>query len=218
MAEKGQLPKAYLRLDPNADAHPDLHAMVTMMLEANRQPERGRFKALERLRLLLGRKRLQACLDRDDLVVLGDGRWLLAGWDEWQEGDFTVGERMERLRNRKRNAAVTGGVTPTVTGRNPPSRASGVKASGDTTTPPHTPPAHGGGSNGNGDALRRERLEAKRRIEDRVEQARQFAIGGGYRLPTGWKRVIRGWFERGATLAHVQDGIEKGEHLPARRL
>lgn len=93
------------------------------------------------------------------------------------------------------------------------------------TTNPPDPPASAGGHpvNGNGhhppaDILRRERLEAKRRIEDQVEQARQFALGGGYRLPHNWRRTFRGWFERGASLAHVQEGIEKGDHLPARRL
>lgn len=116
MAERGQLPKAYLRLDPNADAHADLHALVTMMLEANRQPERGRFKALDRLRLLLGRKRLQACLDRADLVALEDGRWLLAGWDEWQEGDLRVGDRMRLIRGEK-NQGPTPGATRTANWR-----------------------------------------------------------------------------------------------------
>lgn len=98
-----------------------------------------------------------------------------------------------------------------------------LSPSPNTTTPPLTPPANGGGSNGNGhhpstDVLRRERKEARQRIEDQVEQARQFALGGGYRLARGWKRAFRDWFERGCSLASVQEGIEKGEHLPARKL
>lgn len=144
MAEKGQLPKAYLRADPNLDQHPDPGAMVILMCEANRQPERGRFKALDRARSIIGRKRMQACVDRGDLVAQPDGRWLLSGWDEWQEGDFTVGERMARLRAKKRNKVTAATVTPPSPGpslnRNGPSKASGVKASGtETATDPASP-------------------------------------------------------------------------------
>jgi hypothetical protein len=30
------------------------------------------------------------------------------GWQEWQEGDLTVRDRMAALRNRRRNGGVTG--------------------------------------------------------------------------------------------------------------
>lgn len=126
MAERGQLPKAYLRLDPNADAHPDLDAMVRFMCWANRQPDRGRFKTLDVMRKLIGRKRLQACIDRGDVEQIPDGRWLLVAWDDWQEGDLTVGERVARLRDRRRYKVTNGTVTSTVTKPLPPSEALGV--------------------------------------------------------------------------------------------
>ena len=97
---RGQLPKAYLRMSPNLDAHPDPGAMVILMCWANRQIPRGHFKTLDALRGALGAKRLKQCLDRGDLVRRRSGRYYLDGWDEWQEGDFTVGDRVARLRNR----------------------------------------------------------------------------------------------------------------------
>lgn len=120
---KGQLPKAYLRLDPLIDSHPDWEAMVLLMLWANRQPRRGYFKSLDVVKKLLGRKRLEACIARRDLARQGDGTFHLVGWEEWQEGDFTVGERMRRYRNKH----VTGAVTNGVTLPSPPSEALGSK-------------------------------------------------------------------------------------------
>ena len=116
---KGQLPKAYLRLDPLIDSHPDWAAMVTLVLWANRQPRRGYFKTLEVIRKLIGRRRLDACIARRDLAEQPDGTYYLLGWDDWQEGDFTVGERMRRYRNKH----VTGTVTNAVTLPSPPSEA-----------------------------------------------------------------------------------------------
>lgn len=98
------LPKVYLRLDPNLDAHADPEAMLKLMLWANRQPHRGRFRDLAVLRRVLGPKRLQAAIDRGDLREDEDGTgYYLAGWDEWQEGDHTVGERVARIRDRRKS-------------------------------------------------------------------------------------------------------------------
>ncbi len=48
MAERGQLPKAYLRIDPNLDStHPAPGDMVALLCAANRQPTRGYFKSVE---------------------------------------------------------------------------------------------------------------------------------------------------------------------------
>lgn len=100
---RGQLPKAYLRIDPNLDAtHPAPGDMVELLCAANRQPRRGLFKTRELALRVLGRPLLTKSLDRGDLVEVKDGLYV-AGWDEWQEGDLTVGERMSRLRSRKRN-------------------------------------------------------------------------------------------------------------------
>lgn len=101
------LPKAYLRLDPNIDQHDDPGAMVVLLCEANRQIPRGRFSNLTRLRQILGSKRLGVAIERGDLVWLSGSTYYVDGWDEWQEGDITVGERMFRMRGRRRNAAVT---------------------------------------------------------------------------------------------------------------
>jgi hypothetical protein len=109
---RGQLPKAYLRMSPNLDAHPDPGAMVILMCWANRQLPRGHFKTLDALRGALGVKRLKQCLDRGDLVRRRNGRYYLDGWDEWQEGDFTVGERVARLRNRRKGDPDAGGEGP----------------------------------------------------------------------------------------------------------
>lgn len=104
-------PKAYLRLDPNIDAHPDWEGIVLLMLWANRQPRRGYFQPAT-VTKILGRKRAQEFLvprpgkKRPDLVEQRDGTLYLDGWDDWQEGDLTVGERVRRLR-AKRSATVT---------------------------------------------------------------------------------------------------------------
>lgn len=101
--ERGQLPKAYLRIDPNIDhTHTSPGDMVTLLCAANRQPRRGLFKSPELALKVLGRGLLTRALKRGDLVSHGDGLYV-AGWDEWQEGDFTVGERMKRLRRRRNN-------------------------------------------------------------------------------------------------------------------
>lgn len=94
------LPRAYLRIDPNLDAHPDPGTLVTLLCYGNRQPSRGRFKTLSVLQKVLGKRRLQAALDREDLVKDGSG-FAISGWDIWQEGDLTVGERMKRVRERR---------------------------------------------------------------------------------------------------------------------
>lgn len=101
--ERGQLPKAYLRIDPNLDAtHPAPGDMVALLCAANRQPKRGQFKSAGLAEKVLGRSLYRRCIGRGDLIARGDGVYV-DGWDEWQEGDFTVGERMKRLRSRRNN-------------------------------------------------------------------------------------------------------------------
>lgn len=131
--ERGQLPKAYLRMDPNIDQHADCEGMVMLMCAANRQPIRGRFQP-EFVVRLLGKRRAQQFMTarpgkrRPDLAQLDDGTLYLDGWEEWQEGDLTVGERVRRLR-AKRYSTVTAPVTQPLPGRDSPSEALGVKAS-----------------------------------------------------------------------------------------
>ena len=101
--ERGQLPKAYLRIDPNLDStHAAPGDMVTLLCSANRQPHRGLFKSEAIARRVLGPGLFRRSVERGDLLPNGPG-WYVDGWNEWQENDWTVGERMRRLRSRKRH-------------------------------------------------------------------------------------------------------------------
>ena len=107
--------RAYIRLDPQFDerkeAYPDgpYRALVACLCLAESQPVRGRFRSVEYLRRLLGKsgRHVQYLLEHGDVAVLVDGRAYVEGWDEWQEGDWKVGERVRRIRAR-RHAAVNG--------------------------------------------------------------------------------------------------------------
>ncbi len=106
--ERGQLPKAYLRIDPNLDAtHPRPGEMVALLCAANRQPRRGYFKSVEIAVRVLGRSPYRRAVERGDLVQNGAGLYV-DGWAEWQENDWTVGERMRRLRARHRHPDTDG--------------------------------------------------------------------------------------------------------------
>lgn len=95
------MPRAYIRVDPNIDQHPDCEGMIRLLCAGARQPERGRFKDLVVVRRALGVARTKRLVDRGDIIQLPDGRWYADGWDEWQEGDHTVAERMRRMRARR---------------------------------------------------------------------------------------------------------------------
>jgi hypothetical protein len=108
---RGHLPKAYLRIDPNLDStHPAPGDMVALLCAANRQPRRGYFKSPDLARAVLGAGLFRRSVARGDLVMNASGMFV-DGWDMWQEGDVGVGERMRRLREKRRNSAVTRGVT-----------------------------------------------------------------------------------------------------------
>jgi hypothetical protein len=169
-----QLPKAYLRIDPNIDAHPDPPTMLLLIVWANRQRERGRFRHLDQLRRIVGRRQLIEALERGDLVELKGGVFYLAGWDEWQEGDLTVGERVRRVRERRSNAEADlspseryTGVSPPLPERSTTSEALGRK--GVRADPP-TPPADAGGpsprgGHGNGRLLAPSTVETLRELD-----------------------------------------------------
>jgi hypothetical protein len=121
--------RAYIRLDPAFDErkehYPDgpYAALVATLCLAEHQPQRGRFRSLDYLARLLGKRgrHVKYLVDHGDLTALEDGRAYVDGWDEWQEGDWKVSERVGRIRNRPKRtspvtAAVTPEVTPTVTG------------------------------------------------------------------------------------------------------
>jgi len=112
--------KAYIRIDPLIDERKghyspaQLGAYMMVLCKAARQEPRGRFRSEQALRNMVPApfvRHLAWLYDQGDVVVDDDGSVFVDGWDEWQEGDLTVADRMSRLRNRRRNA----GVTPTVT-------------------------------------------------------------------------------------------------------
>jgi hypothetical protein len=104
--------KAYLRFDPMMDESKghctpaQLGAFVKIVCLASRQKERGRFRSMAALRKMLSpayARHLPFLIEEGDVVELPDGRAYIDGWDEWQEGDWTVAERMARLRDKGRN-------------------------------------------------------------------------------------------------------------------
>lgn len=104
--------RAYLRIDPLIDERKShyspaqLGAYVKVLALASRQTHRGRFrsaKALEGALPAAYAKHVAFLIQEGDIVVLADCSLYLDGYDEWQEGDITVGERMKRLRSRPRN-------------------------------------------------------------------------------------------------------------------
>jgi len=120
--------RQYLRLDPNLPDHkegyPDgaLAAFSLVLCFGEHQPNRGRFRNRQVLAALLGKRArwIDYLLDHKDLVPQDAGVLYIDGWDEWQEGDWKVAERMKRVRERKKEAASvtaadTAAVTPAVT-------------------------------------------------------------------------------------------------------
>jgi hypothetical protein len=116
--------RAYHRVDPLMDERKGHYtpaqfgAFLKVQLLAGRQGNRGRFRSEAMLRNLLPASYLRHVdflFTEGDIIPQPDGTLYVDGWDEWQEGDLTVKDRMARLRDRKRNAAVTGTVTDTVT-------------------------------------------------------------------------------------------------------
>ncbi len=116
------MPRAYLRLDPGFYERKVIDqgypagaalALIGALCHAEYQPTRGRFRSPAILKTLLGphAKWVQYLIDHKDLVVK-KGQVYIDGWDEWQEGDWKVRERVQRIRARR---SVTVDVTPGVT-------------------------------------------------------------------------------------------------------
>jgi hypothetical protein len=112
----------YIRIDPHLTqkkkCYPAgaLAAFVTVLCEAEAQPERGFFRNIALLRVLLEKLKrwIPYMIDQGDLIVLPDGRLYVEGWIEWQEGNWKVAERMQRVRERRR-LTVQEVTVPTVT-------------------------------------------------------------------------------------------------------
>lgn len=108
--------RAYHRIDPLMDERKghytpaQLGAYLKVQLLAGRQTHRGRFRSAAALVATLPAaygKHVAFLIEQRDLVTMPDGSLYVDGYDEWQEGDVTVKERMARLRNRHRNGGVS---------------------------------------------------------------------------------------------------------------
>ena len=112
--------RSYIRLDPNLPATKAAYsdgqwrAYVEVLCHSEWQPRRGTFQTERLLRVILGRRarHIPYLVAHRDLIRNADGSLYVAGWAEWNEGDYTAAERMRRYRARK---GVTPGVTPPVT-------------------------------------------------------------------------------------------------------
>jgi len=122
--------RAYLRLDPEFYERKvlDQHyppgaalALIGCLCLAETQPKRGRFRDRRVLSVLLGRpssRWIPYLVERGDLIEQALVPSLYVdGWDEWQEGDWKVAERIARVRARTHRVTVpvTVDVTPTDT-------------------------------------------------------------------------------------------------------
>lgn len=111
--------RSYLRLDPDfaerKRAYPDgpYRALVDVLCAAEYEPKRGQFRNMAILRAVIGRsaRHLPYLFAKGDISLSPDDRIDVVGWDEWQEGNWQVAERMRRVRAR-REGLVT---VPTVT-------------------------------------------------------------------------------------------------------
>jgi hypothetical protein len=148
--------RAYHRIDPLMDERKShytpaqLGAFLKVQLVAGRQSRPGYFRSVEHLRRCLPAdyvRHVDFLVEQGDVLKV-DGSAYIDGWTEWQEGDLTVGERMTRLRNRRRNAAVTLGVTPPVTEPSPAAIGVGISVSVSDVLP--LAPTSGGGSRKDG--------------------------------------------------------------------
>lgn len=102
--------RAYLRVDPMLYERkvvdqgyplPLFAAFVGVLCLAEHQPQRGVFRNERVCKALLGSagRLVGELITRGDLVRR-DGHLYVDGWDEWQEGDWKVGERVQMIRAR----------------------------------------------------------------------------------------------------------------------
>ena len=132
------MPRSYFRTLPDlferkafgTDRHPPyppaaIACFLGVLCFGEQQPDRGRFKSLRLLRVLIegpageGRpmaRFLPFLLAHGDLLERPDGSLYIEGWDELQEGNWQVAERMKRYRARPHGVTPEPiPVTPTVT-------------------------------------------------------------------------------------------------------
>lgn len=103
--------RAYIKLDPGfpdrKDYYPDgpWRALVSLFCYAVHQPTPGSFKNERLVKVLLGRhaRHLPFLVAERDVVNQKDGSLTVAGWKEWQEGNYpSVNARLEAIEKRRR--------------------------------------------------------------------------------------------------------------------
>ena len=106
------MPRAYIRLDPEfadrKEGYPDgaFAALVMLICAAAEHSRRGVFKNERMVRVVLNRRSrwLKYLVEHGDVIAQADGTFYLDGWEEWQEGNWMVGERMARIRAKRRES------------------------------------------------------------------------------------------------------------------
>jgi hypothetical protein len=125
-----------------------LGAFLKVQLLAGRQKRRGMFRSRQALMGALPApyaRHIPFLIEQRDLIPTEDGGLYVDGWDEWQEGDLTVRERMSRLRtraSRDRNK----GRNDAVTQPSPTATRSSVSVSSSKESTKETRPARASGS------------------------------------------------------------------------
>ncbi len=101
--------RAYIRFEPafaeRKEDYPDgaFRALVECFCYAESQPRRGHFRNERILRAFLDKRArwVPFLIAHGDLATVSDGSLYVEGWEEWQEGDVTVADRMKRIRAKR---------------------------------------------------------------------------------------------------------------------
>ncbi len=101
-----------MRLDPDYPEHKSVYpdgaivAHTFCFCFGAQQPKPGVFRNRRLLAVLLEKRArwIPFLVEHQDLIERPDGSLYVEGWSEWQEGNWQVAERMQRVRARKRNA------------------------------------------------------------------------------------------------------------------
>ena len=102
--------RAYVRLDPAFPDHKAVYpdgavvALTFCFCFGAQQPRPGWFRNRRLLAALLDRRArwIPYLVERRDLIEHPDGSLYIEGWEEWQEGNWQVAERMRRVRDRNK--------------------------------------------------------------------------------------------------------------------
>lgn len=137
--------RAYLRLDPELDerladfSDGMFRAYVETLCHAeDQQPRRGRFRSARLLRVLLGKRArfVSKLIDEGALIEQENGSLYVDSWDEWQEGDLKVADRMSLVREKRAENAPLTGAERTARWRQKQRDAEAKRSGRDVTTPP----------------------------------------------------------------------------------